>query len=182
MLRVSALAKNYAKALFEAAQKSKTLDKISSEIEIFNKNFSESFARELKNPAIAKADSIKIINSITEKLKLSKLTCDFFSTLASNKRLAAFPQIYAEFNRLLKVEKNILDVELISSDKLDDATVASVKAIAEKKYPDKKIDVKEIVKKEILGGLQIKIGSTLFDASLKNQLQNIEKELIKSIN
>lgn len=182
MLRVSALAKNYAKALFDAALKSNALDKISSEIEIFNKNFSADFARELKNPAISKADSVKIINQITEKLKLSKLTCDFFSTLASNKRVAAFPQIYSEFNRLLKVQKNILDVELISSDKLDNSTVASVKTIAEKKYTNKKIDIKETIKKEILGGLQIKIGSNLFDASLKQQVDSLQRELLKTIN
>lgn len=182
MLRVSPLAKNYAKALFDLGLKSNALDKISSEVEIFNKNFSTSFARELKNPAISKADSVKIINGITQKLGFSKTSSDFFAVISENKRLALFPEIYAEFNSLLKLKNNILDVELISSTKLDNATVESIKAIVGKKYAGKKIEVKEVIKQEILGGLQIKIGSDLFDASLKNQIASLERELLKAIN
>jgi F0F1-type ATP synthase delta subunit len=52
----------------------------------------------------------------------------------------------------------------------------------QKKYPDRVINVKEAVNDNILGGFQVKIGSNLIDASLKNQLEKIKKECIASIN
>jgi len=58
----------------------------------------------------------------------------------------------------------------------------SIQKLLEKNYPNKKIVIKHSISKEILGGIQIKIGSKIIDASLKNQLEQIKKESIASIN
>lgn len=180
MPRISVVAKNYAKALFAAAKKANAVDKINDELENFRQSFSLDFARELKNPVISKADSTKIINDIAISLKLGKLLSDFLTAVTRNKRLNLFPEIYEEFTRLAKLQKNILEVELISTEKLDRAEIERIKASISKKHFGKIIEIKETIKKEILGGLQIKIGSNLIDASLKNQLSNISQELIRA--
>ena len=181
MPRISVVAKNYSKALFAAAKKADAIDKISDELENFRQSFSLDFARELKNPVISKADSTKIINDIAINLKLGKLLSDFLTAVTRNKRLNLFPEIYEEFTRLAKLQKNILEVELISTEKLDKAEIERIKATVGKKHFGKIIEIKETIKKEILGGLQIKIGSDLIDASLKNQLSSISKELIRAV-
>jgi len=180
MPRISVVAKNYAKALFAAAKKSNSVDTINDELENFKQSFSLDFARELKNPVISKADSTKIINDIAINLKLGKLLSNFLTAVTRNKRLNLFPEIYEEFTRLAKLQKNILEVELISTEKLDRAEIEGIKATISKKHFGKIIEIKETIKKEILGGLQIKIGSNLIDASLKNQLSSISKELIRA--
>lgn len=181
MPRVSIVAKNYAKALIAAAQKSNSIDKISQELEKFKQSFSLDFAKELKNPVIAKSDSTKIISEITQSLKLSKLISEFLIAVTRNKRLNLFPEIYEEFTRLVRVQKNILDVELISTEKLDKVSIEKIRTTLSKKHPGKSIEFTEVIKKEILGGLQIKIGSDLIDASLKNQLSTISKELKRAV-
>jgi len=181
MPRISVVAKNYSKALFAAAKKADAVDKISDELENFRQSFSLDFARELKNPVISKSDSTKIINDIAINLKLGKLLSDFLTAVTRNKRLNLFPEIYEEFTRLAKLQKNILEVELISTEKLDKTEIESIKASVGKKNFGKIIEIKETIKKEILGGLQIKIGSNLIDASLKNQLSSISKELIRAV-
>lgn len=181
MPRISVVAKNYSKALFSAAKKADAIDKISDELENFRQSFSLDFARELKNPVISKSDSTKIINDIAINLKLGKLLSDFLTAVTRNKRLNLFPEIYEEFTRLAKLQKNILEIELISTEKLDKAEIESIKATVSKKHFGKIIEIKETIKKEILGGLQIKIGSDLIDASLKNQLSSISKELIRAV-
>lgn len=181
MPRVSVIAKNYAKALFAAAKKSNSIDKIHQELDSFKQSFSLDFARELKNPVIAKADSTKIIKEIAQTIKLGKLTTNFLVAVTRNKRLNLFPEIYEDFTRLTKIYKNILDVELISTEKLDDSALQQIKAAVSKKHPGKEIEFTQTIKKEILGGLQIKIGSDLIDASLKNQLATISKELIRAV-
>lgn len=180
MPRISVVAKNYSKALFAAAKKANIIDKLQEELESFRQSFSLDFARELKNPVISKDDSTKIINDIAISLKLGKLLSNFLTVVTRNKRLNLFPEIYEEFIRLAKLQKNILEVEVISTEKLSAAEIEKIKAAIGKKNAGKIIEIRETLKKEILGGLQIKIGSDLIDASLKNKLSNISKELIRA--
>lgn len=182
MPRVSVVAKNYAKALFLAARKNNSLKKTADELGVFKQNFSTSFAHELKNPVIAKNDLVRIINDVTQKFGLSPLSSNFFASVVRNRRLNLFPEIYEEFSRLYKQYQNILEVEIISAVKTEKKHIDRVKAVIEKKYPGKTIAVKETVKKQILGGFQIKIGSEVIDASLKNQLENLKKECLAAIN
>ena len=174
MPRASVIAKNYAKALFVAAKKSNSVDKVAAELEVFKQNFSTSFAHELKNPVIAKNDLVRIIQEVTQKFGLGALTSNFFASIVRNRRLNLFPEIYEEFSRIVKLQKNILEVEVITAVKSAQTQIERVKTLIEKKYPGKIVSIKEIVKEEILGGFQVKVGSEIIDASLKNQLASMQ--------
>jgi ATP synthase F1 delta subunit len=182
MPRVSVVAKNYAKALFVAAVKSNSLDKVAAELEVFKQNFSTSFAHELKNPVIAKNDLVRIITEVTKKFGLGALTSNFFASIVRNRRLNLFPEIYEEFSRLAKLKKNILEVEVIAAVKPQQVHLDRVKTLVEKKYPGKTVAIKETVKEKILGGFQVKIGSEVIDASLENQLKSLKKECLAAVN
>jgi F-type H+-transporting ATPase subunit delta len=182
MPRVSVVAKNYAKALFAGALKSNSLDKVSAELEVFKQNFSTSFAHELKNPVIAKNDLVRIISEVTKKFGLGNLTSNFFASIVRNRRLNLFPEIYEEFSRLVKQQKNILEVEVITAAKSEKDQLERIKSLVAKTYPGQTILVKEIVKEKILGGFQVKIGSKVIDASLQNQLANLAKECMSAVN
>jgi F-type H+-transporting ATPase subunit delta len=181
MPRVSVVAKNYAKALFVASYRSNSLDKISAELEVFKQNFSTSFAHELKNPVIAKNDLVRIIEEVTKKFNLGKLTSNFFASIVRNRRLNLFPEIYEEFSRLAKQQKNILEVEIISVTKSHKDQLDRIKALVEKTYSGKTIAIREVINPKILGGFQIKIGSKVIDASLQNQISKITKEFAKAL-
>ena len=181
MPRVSVVAKNYAKALFVAARKNNSLDKTSAELDVFKQNFSTSFAHELKNPVIAKDDLVHIIQEVTEKFGLSSLTSNFFASIVRNRRLNLFPEIYEEFSRLVKMQKNILEVEVVTAVKVEKVQLERIKALVEKKYPGKIVAVREIVNEKILGGFQVKIGSEIIDATLKNKLASIGKACLAAV-
>ncbi|OFW80983.1 MAG: ATP synthase F1 subunit delta [Alphaproteobacteria bacterium RIFCSPLOWO2_01_FULL_40_26] len=182
MPRISVVAKNYAKALFVAARKNNSLDKVASELEVFKQNFSTSFAHELKNPVIARTDLVHIISEVTKKFELGALTSNFFASIVRNRRLNLFPEIYEEFSRLVKAYKNILEVEVIAAVKPKKSQLDRVKILIEKKYPGKTVAIKETIKEKILGGIQIKIGSEVIDASLKSQFEKLQKECLAAIN
>lgn len=179
MPRVSVVAKTYAKTLFTIANNQNLIDKISDELEFFRQNFSNDFAHELKNPVISKADMQKIINEVTKKFNFSKITSNFFSSIVKNRRLNLVPEIHQEFNRMVMEYKKILEVEIISTNKVN---LDNIKKLLEKSYPDKKILIKHTMSPKILGGLQIKIGSKVIDASIKSQLEQIKKECLSAIN
>lgn len=182
MPRASVIAKNYANALFKAAKKGNSIDETVSELEFFKQNFSSSFAHELKNPVIAKQDLVRIIQDVTEKFSLGALTSNFFASIVRNRRLNLFPEIYEEFSRIIKLYKNILEVEIITAVKPTKEHLEKVKAIIAKKYPEKTITIKQTLKAKILGGFQVKIGSEVIDASLKNQIDLIGKDCLKVAN
>lgn len=182
MPRASVVAKNYSKALFIAARKSNQIEGVEKELQKFKDNFSTSFANELKNPVISKKDLTNIIEEISKKFELSPLAENFFSSIVRNRRLNLFPEIYEEFMRIVKKFKNIIEIEVISATKTDKVSLDKIKSLVQNKYPDKTINVKEAVNDNILGGFQVKIGSKMVDASLKNQLEKIEKECIAAIN
>jgi F-type H+-transporting ATPase subunit delta len=75
--------------------------------------------------------------------------------------------------------KKILEVEVLSTININ---VENIKKLLEKSYPDKKILIKHTLSPKILGGLQIKIGSKIIDASLKNQIEQIKKECLLAVN
>ncbi len=181
MPRASVIAKNYAKALFVATKKANSFDKVAAELEEFRKNFSSSFAHELQNPVISKNDLEKVMEEITQKLALTKLTSDFFMAVARNRRLSMFPEIHGEFCHLVKKQKNILEVEVIFALKPTKLQFDQIKSLVEKKYSNKTVEIKETCNGKILGGFQVKIGSDIIDVSLKNQLSNLEKQLSAAV-
>jgi F-type H+-transporting ATPase subunit delta len=176
------VAKNYAKALFLAAKKAGNLEKVNQELDVFKKYFNADFAHELKNPTISKEDLVKIMQEIAKKLNFSNLVTDFFAVVAENKRLNLFVEIYEAFVKLVQKEQNILVAELISAHKMEISQIEEIKAIIAKKYADKKIIIAPIIKENILGGFQIKIGTNIIDASLKNQIAVIASKCKKTIN
>lgn len=182
MPRVSVVAKNYAKALFLVGRKNNLLDKILEELTSFKQNFSTSFSHELKNPVISKIDLDKIIKEVSKKFNLSTLSANFFSSIVRNRRLNLFPEIFEEFCRLHRQYQNILEVELIFATEPQKLQVDQVKLVIGKKYPNKTIAVRVSIKEKILGGMQIKIGSEMVDASLINQLDTLKKECLAVIN
>lgn len=178
MSQASAIARNYAKALFSAALKDKKIDKIADNLEKFKSSFSEDFARELQNPVISKTDLIAIMEEINTKASFDEIFANFLLSLASNKRISLFLEIYDAFITLLKDHNNIVEAEIVfANDNVDAAQIEQIKKVIEKEYSGKTIEIKQRVDAKILGGFQVRIGSNIVDASLKNQIFNLKQEL-----
>lgn len=182
MPKISAVATNYAKALFLSAKKAKSLAETSKDLEKFNKGFSQELAHELKNPVISKNDLVEIIGDVTKKMSLGKLTSNFFAAVAENRRIGLFQEIYAEYQELVKANDDILEIEIVTAKKAKKDQIDEIKNLVAKKYADKKILVKEVVQEKILGGFQVRIGAKLIDASLENQINKIGLACLEASN
>ena len=110
------------------------------------------------------------------------MTANFLALIAENRRLSALPEIYEEFDSIVRLQNDILEVEIISAKEIGEAEVKLLKDSIAKAYSAKDILVKKTIKEKILGGFQIKIGSKLIDASLQNQIVAIGKECLKATN
>jgi F-type H+-transporting ATPase subunit delta len=100
----------------------------------------------------------------------------FLEVVARERRISSIAAIEKSFIKLVKKEKNILEVEIISVSALDDQNVEEIKEILAKKYDGSSLEIHQTINKDILGGVQIKIGSMMIDASLKRQLTALNQQ------
>ncbi len=168
------IAKKYALAAFNSAKKSNLIDQFLVDLKKFSEYFSASIIKELSNPAISKINLAKIISELGEKLSLNSKVVEFLEVVASRRRIGAIKIIEQHFTKLAKIEKKILEVELISAAQLSSEILQEVESTLQKQYSGLTIEIKQTIKKDILGGLVIKIGSNMIDASLKRQLSALK--------
>jgi len=176
---VEEIAQVYARALFEVAQQSGDLDEVheqqgqfadavdgSRELQTFL--FSPYFSTEEKKDGLHKA-----VDGANDAVT------NFLELLVEKHRMPAIFRIRREFDDLWREENKLLSVQLTSAIELDDATVQSLgRTIGER--TGRKVDVTTTVNPDILGGIVLRVGNSILDASIRNRLESLRKQVARS--
>lgn len=115
----------------------------------------------------------ELVEGKTEE-ELSSVLSNFVETLAAHNQITKIDGIINHFETLWNKENGIVNAEIISANKLDSSMIDILKDYITKNTNAKDIQLKTKVNKNILGGVVIKYGDTIFDASLKNRLQDLK--------
>ena len=170
------IARVYADALFEAAEAKGNLDDVHSELDQFTDEldqsndmrvffFSPYFSSAEKREAISQA-----ISGASPEL------VNFLELLAEKHRMPAIFRIRRRFDDLWAKAKKRLEVTLTSAVELDSKIVEQVGEQIERQT-DRSIDLTSEVDPEILGGLVLRVGNKVLDASLRSKLEKLRKEV-----
>jgi ATP synthase F1 delta subunit len=170
------LAQVYARSLFQVARDQNKLDllreqlgqladAISSNRELQTFFFSPYFSTEEKQSALERvldgADPVFV---------------NFLKLLIENHRMPVIFRIRAEYERLWEEENRTLPVEITSAVELDRATTDSVgQAIGER--TGRKIVLATRVDADILGGIVVRVGNSILDASIRNRLEQLRRHV-----
>ncbi len=133
--------------------------------------------RFFKNPVFSVEEKKAVLKQIMEKQGLTGAVANFANLLADKSRLASLPEIAADYKAMLDEANGIVSGKLVTAVALSDARQVALKEQLEKQT-GKKLVLEYAADPEILGGLVLKIGDSVLDASLRAQL-NILKETIK---
>ncbi len=167
----------YAQALFElAVEEKKTelfLDYLTKIMDVMSNN--NEFYKMISSPLIELIEKKKIILNVFDSF--DETFKNFLCVLVTNNRFNLIEKINVEYDNLLSDYNSILNVEVISSEKLSKANFNEVKKALEKKYPDKKLKIENTVNPKILYGLQIICNGQSLDISLKNRLMMLKDSL-----
>ncbi len=177
-----ALVARYAKALFAAARDQGSLQETEDNIRKAGEIFAASAAirRLVQSPVFSRAEQAKAIGAVLEQDGVSAMVREFFAVLASNRRLALFPAIQDAFLTLLSKERGEVTVEVVAARVLHENQLSGLRAALEGALKQK-LRVKTTVDPAILGGLVVKIGSTMIDDSLKSKLERLQAASKKAI-
>jgi F-type H+-transporting ATPase subunit delta len=176
---VEEIAQVYARALFEVAVEHDSLDEIREQLDQFadalDKNrqlasffFSPYFSSDEKKDGLARA--------VTDA---NPAFDNFLQALIERHRMPAIFRIRAEFIDLWDEAKRLLPVLITTAVELDSATVESLsKRIGDQ--VDRNIEMSTVVDPEILGGVMLRVGNVILDASIKNRLEQLRKQVAQA--
>ncbi|MEZ5932702.1 MAG: F0F1 ATP synthase subunit delta [Alphaproteobacteria bacterium] len=171
----SGLAGRYAGALFDLAKEQEVLDQVQEDLAGVKGLLAESadFTRLIESPAISKDDQVKALTAVAEKAGLADLTKKFLGLLAAKRRAFALPGVIDAYDALLADEKGLVQAEVISAVELTEAQAEDVQKNISKSV-GKTVTMTRRVDPSLLGGLVVRVGSRMIDASLKTKLHQLE--------
>jgi F-type H+-transporting ATPase subunit delta len=171
----SGLAERYAAALFELADEQKALDQVAGDLRQLRAMISESaeFQRLIRSPVLSRAEQGRAINAIAEQAGFSQLTRNFIGLVAQNRRLFVVPAIIDAFLALLAERRGEVTAQVTAAQPLTDAQRTLVEEQL-KRAVGSKVAVEIKIDPSLLGGMVVKVGSRMVDASLKSKLHRLE--------
>jgi F-type H+-transporting ATPase subunit delta len=176
---VEEIAQVYARALFEVASEQDTLDRVHDELGAFADAVSES--RDLMQfffspyfSVIEKKEGLE--RAVTGA---SPALTNFLQALIERHRMPAIFRIRTEYNALWDEARKLLPVQITSAIALGKD---EVKSLGERigKSVDRKVQVSAEVDPDIIGGVVLRVGNVVLDASIRNRLEQLRKQVAHS--
>lgn len=137
---------------------------------------SEDFRRFTSSPIFGIDEQLNALNALLKKAKISGLVANFVYVVARNRRLPELGAMLASFRALAAEQRGEITAEVISAEALNAAqTKDLIKILSDK--TGKTITLQTTVDSSIIGGLVVKLGSQMLDASLKTKLNTLRLTL-----
>ncbi len=173
------IARRYSVALADVVLKGGNTEIVKSEIsalgEIFGNN--ADLRTVFSNPAITHADKERVLEGLLTKIKPSATTSNFLKVLLQNGRLADLTEINDRFASVLDERSGIVAAEILSARELPaDEKLEFEKSLAS--LTGKTVNVNYAIDPDIIGGVVTRIGSTVYDGSVRTKLENLREQLI----
>jgi F-type H+-transporting ATPase subunit delta len=176
---VEEIAQVYARALFEVAKEHGLLDEVRDNLNAFAQALSDT--RELAvfffSPYFSteeKKDGLKRVVTGAEPVFMN-----FLEALIERHRMPAIFRIRDDYQKLWEDERHLLAVEVTSAIELDKATVSSIgDRIGEQ--TKRTVELSSKVDPDILGGIVLRVGNVILDASIRNRLEQLRKQVARA--
>ena len=175
----SDIAKRYARALFDIAREENAIEAIYDELKGFSSllagsaDLTDFFA----NPVFNSADKAAVMGEIIKEIKVSVTTSNFLKLLVDKRRINAIGQIEEWYRRYMDEVLNKVRVEVKTAFPLSNELSERIKKQMEG-LTGKNVDMVINEDPSLLGGVVIGVSDTLYDGSIRAQLNSI-RELIK---
>ena len=169
----------YARALFEAAMDNGELDEIQEQLSAWadalgeNRNLQTFFFSPRFSPGEKKDAVRRIIQGGNEHF------LNFLELLAERHRLPATFRIRRSFDELWREEHKLLPVEVTSAIELDEALVRSIGERIEERT-GRRIELTSRVDPDIIGGLVLRVGNKVLDASINGRLERLRRQITRA--
>lgn len=173
-LRAADVGARYAQALFDLAKETKAVAKVEADLRSLRGMRAESadLRRLFDSPTFDAETKGKVLAALADKAKFTPTTRKFLGLISANGRTAALDSATRAFLALAADERGVVSAEVTTAVALTAAQAKGLKAaLAASLGKDPEIETR--VDPSILGGMKVRVGSRLFDASLRSKLDSL---------
>ena len=170
----ASLAGRYASALFELADSQKQLDAVAADLATLRRMLDESadLRRLVASPVIGRDAQGKAMAALLEATGASSLVRRFLGVVCQNGRLRDLPGMIAAFLAELARRRGETAADVVSALPLSEAQTEALSETL-RRLVGSKVSVNARVDADLLGGLVVKVGSRMFDSSIRTKLQRL---------
>jgi F-type H+-transporting ATPase subunit delta len=182
MADTGVIALRYAHAFAEVAIQ-KGLDMAAARQQM--KDFADTYAssgplREiLEDPSIPNEQKLNVLDGIAERLKMMREVRNFIAIIMDHQRLPDLDVILAAYDQVADVDMGVTEAEITTVRQLDDEGRAQLEHQVSK-LAGTKVRIAYKLDPGLLGGAVVKIGSTVYDGSVRTQLEQMKQALVSA--
>ena len=180
-MSIETVARRYGTALADVVLKTGETEAVRTELKAWEEMTSSNadLQNAFGNPAIAHNDKEKVLESLIQRANPSRTTANFLRVLLKNDRLTELVEINDKFAAVLEERSGRVSAEVTSARDLSEGEKQELRGNLER-LTGKQVDLRFGIDPAIIGGVVTRIGSTIYDGSVKTQLENLKQELIES--
>ena len=175
------VARRYATALADVVTKSGETEPVRNELRVWEQLMTSNVDLQsaVRNPSIPQSSKEKVLNALIERAGPMRTTANFLRVLLRNGRLTDLREINTRFDTVLEERGGSVVAEVTSARALSGAQQAELKSNLEK-LTGKHVKLNFSIDPTIIGGVVTRLGSTVYDSSVKSRLQRLKEEMIGS--
>jgi F-type H+-transporting ATPase subunit delta len=175
---LSAVAERYAAALADVAVERKNSETAKRNLAAFVEAFSSiaDLRNALESPALNAEVKRKVIAEVAGKMGLDEAVRNFIYLVVDHRRTKILPEIEQAFLSELNERLGIVDAEVTSAHELKDDEKRQLSTVVEQRT-GKKVEARFQIDGALLGGAVVRLGSTIYDGSVRDQLKRLREQL-----
>ncbi|MGB0036281.1 MAG: ATP synthase F1 subunit delta [Candidatus Acidiferrales bacterium] len=175
---MSAIAQRYAAALADVALEQKSAEAAKRDLNAFIESFfsSADLRNCLESPAVNRELKQSVIEKIAAKMGMNEAVRNFVLLIVDNRRTEMFREIAKVFSEEMNARLGIAQADVTSARELSAAEKKELTAVLERRT-GKKIEARFQENKALVGGAVVRVGSTIYDGSVREQLNRMREQL-----
>lgn len=178
MAELATLARPYAEAMFKAtagADRKALSEQLATLVALTSGPEMRQYADNPKVAPLQVFDTIAGV-ALSQGLSFDVKVANLMRTVLDNGRLAALPEIAAQFQTLVNASTGVSDATIQSAFAIDEAQLGEVVAALEKRF-GRKLNAHVEITPELIGGVRVVVGDEVLDTSVKARLQQMKAAL-----
>ena len=171
------VARRYAQALYQEAAAANATDQVDADVQILGETMkgSPELARLFASPVVSREKKEAVLKRLFEG-RVGELTTRFIGLLVSKQREALVPAVVQAYNALRDEREGVVEAEVRSAQPLSADEADRIKAGLEARTGQTvRMHIK--IQPDLIGGLVVRVGDTVYDRSVRHQLDTLREQL-----
>ncbi len=176
---LSGVAGRYAYALYELASEQRATEETSRSLAAFQRLLGDSadLRRLVESPVFTAVEQVRALDAVLKSAEIGGLAANFIRLIAAKRRLFALPDMISAYQRLDEKAKGLVRAEAIVATPLRPEHESALRQALSAATGGKTINLNVKTDASIVGGIIVKLGSRMVDASVKTKLNSIRTRM-----